>query len=603
VKDENPEVIEATLDQLELFKRLKRKSELLERAIALKSADKPRPWHSQARPEQLQPDGDWNIWLYMAGRGCVAADTRIYMPDTDTHERIGDLARAGEPVTVLSLTPDGPARTRTAEAPFFKGFAVLFDVVCSDGNKITVTGQHKFLAPTGWLRLADLGVGDFIGAVDVDWVKVECISPAGRGAFYDMHVPGWNNYAAEGMWHHNSGKTASGSQWLAEQAVKNPGSEWAIVAPTWRDCRKVCIEGKSGLLKAFLPGELESMNASDLTVRLKNGSKIYGYSSDGYERLRGSNLSGAWVDEAAVMGSVEDMFAEALLPALRIGKKPRVLITTTPRPIKFLRDLMARDDGSVFVTRGSTWDNAANLSEVALAELRSRYEGTRIGLQELEGELLEDVQGALWNHDLLDETRVSKEDMPPLARVVVGVDPAVTSGEKSDYTGIVVAGRSHDGHLYILEDLTMKGTPHHCMAKAINAYHRWHADRIVGEVNNGGDYIESVLRSVDSNVAYKTVRATRGKIVRAEPISALWEQRRGHIVGYLPKLEDQMCVYTADTKESPDNLDSMVWCCTELNMGASAAIWLSAISDICDKCEYANRKGATVCVKCGESLI
>jgi phage terminase large subunit-like protein len=422
VKDENPEVIEATLDQLELFKRLKRKSELLERAIALKSADKPRPWHSKAREKQLEPQGDFSVWLVMAGRG-------------------------------------------------------------------------------------------------------------------------W-------------GKTEVGANWLAEQAVKNPDTEWAIVAPTWRDCKKTCIEGKSGLLKAFLPGELDSLNASDLTVRLKNGSKIYGYSADGYDRLRGSNLSGAWIDEAAAMGSVDDMFREALLPALRIGKNPRVLITTTPRPIQFLKELIAREDGSVYVTKGSTWENAENLSESALTELRVRYEDTRIGRQELEGELLDDIEGALWNHQTLEDTRIQKSELPQLSRIVVGVDPAVTSGDKSDFTGIIVAGRCHDGHLYILDDLTMKGTPHQCMAKAIGAYHKWHADRIVGEVNNGGDYIESVLRSIDSNVAYKTVRATRGKLVRAEPISALWEQGRGHIVGYLPKLEDQMATYTADAKKSPDELDA-----------------------------------------------
>jgi phage terminase large subunit-like protein len=400
------------------------------------------------------------------------------------------------------------------------------------------------------------------------------------------------------------GKTRLAAEWLAEQAATHPHTEWAIVAPTWRDCRKVCIEGSSGLLKAFLPGELDSVNASDLTVRLTNGSKIYGYSADGYERLRGSNLAGAWVDEAAVMACVDDMFAEALLPALRIGENPRVLITTTPRPIKFLRDLVAREDGSVAVVRGATWDNAANLSKSALAELRARYEGTRIGAQELEGALLEDVLGALWSRQNIEDTRVLKlADVPTLTRIVVGVDPAVTSGEKSDYTGIVVAGRGADGHLYVLEDLTMKGTPHACMTKAVSAYHRWRADRIVAEVNNGGDYLESVLRTVDENVAYTKVRATRGKFTRAEPVSALWEQGRGHIVGSLPQLEDQMCVYTADSGEkSPDNLDALVWAATELQVGASAMVYLSAISRMCDKCDIPNKKSAALCVACGAPL-
>jgi phage terminase large subunit-like protein len=394
--------------------------------------------------------------------------------------------------------------------------------------------------------------------------------------------------------------TDTGANWIAEQAARNPGTDWAIIAPTWRDCRNTCLTGPSGLLKALMPDELESMNASDLTVRLKNGSRVYGYSADGYQRLRGANLSGAWVDEAAVMASVDDMFAEALMPALRIGLNPRVLITTTPRCIDFLRKLLARTDGSVAITRGATWENADNLSISALAELRARYDGTRLGKQELEGEIVEEVEGALWSHAILDSTRVDKH--PHLARIVVGVDPAVTSGDRSDDTGIVVVGRSHDGHLYVLEDATTKGTPNNCMAKAIGCYHRWHADRIVGEVNNGGDYIESVIRAIDPSVAYKSVRATRGKHVRAQPISALWEQGRGHIVKVLATLEDQMCLYTDDTKESPDNLDAMIWGATDLNVGSSAMNYLASISRICGCCDWPNPKTFTTCSKCGEKL-
>jgi phage terminase large subunit-like protein len=232
--------------------------------------------------------------------------------------------------------------------------------------------------------------------------------------------------------------------------------------------------------------------------------------------------------------------------------------------------------------------------------MRARYEGTRAGRQELQGELLDDVEGALWAHDLVDASRVSSA--PTLARIVVGVDPAVTSGEKSDSTGIVVAGRTSDGHLYILEDATMKGTPDQCMRKVVDVYKRWHADRIVGEVNNGGDYIGTVLRSVDPNVAYSTVRATRGKTVRAEPISALWEQGRGHIVGVLADLEDQMCSFTSDAKESPDNLDAMVWAATELNVGTSALMYLAAISTMCGVCDMPNSKKVSNCKGCGAAL-
>lgn len=406
------------------------------------------------------------------------------------------------------------------------------------------------------------------------------------------------------------GKTRLAAEWLAEQAARNPHTEWAIVAPTWRDCRKVCIEGSSGLLKALLPGELESVNSSDLTVRLTNGSKIYGYGAagEGYERLRGSNLAGAWVDEMAVFASPEELFSEALMPALRIGENPRVIVTTTPRPIRFLRELVAREDGSVAVVNGSTWDNAANLSKTALAELRSRYEGTRTGRQELQGELLSEVAGAYWSLDMIEHTRV--KTAPALARIVVAIDPATTSGEKSDMSGIVVAGRGLDGHLYILEDLTMKGTPHACMAKAVSAYHRWQADRIVAETNNGGDYLEHVLRTVDENVPYTTVRATRGKSVRAEPIAALWEQDRGHIVGCLPELEDQMAACMPPdangkdrkNKDPDDRVDALVWAATELQVGASAMNYLSAISKMCPSCDMPNLKRSMLCAGCGAQL-
>lgn len=396
------------------------------------------------------------------------------------------------------------------------------------------------------------------------------------------------------------GKSATGSNWLAEQAATNPDTEWAVIAPTWRDCRKVCIEGQSGILRALLPGELDSCNASDLTIRLTNGSKIYGYSADRPDRLRGANLSGAWLDELAAMVHAEDLWGEALMPALRIGERPQVVVTTTPRPINLLRELLARTDGSVRVVRGKTYDNADNLSKVALAELKARYEGTRMGRQELEGELLDDVEGALWNRDMLDDTRV--DISPAMVRIVVGVDPATTSGEKSDFTGIVVAGRSQDGHLYVLEDATMKGSPRACMSKAVQCFRDWHADRIVCETNNGGDYIENLLRTVDPNVPYKSVRATRGKIRRAEPISSLWEQNRAHIVGCLPQLEDQMCAFTPDTTESPDNLDALVWAATELSVGNSALIFLNSISQECPNCMGINGRSATVCKHCGSPL-
>jgi hypothetical protein len=194
------------------------------------------------------------------------------------------------------------------------------------------------------------------------------------------------------------GKTRAGAEWIAEQAATQPGTEWAVIAPTFREVRKTCIEGRSGLLNAFLPGELEGYNASNAQLRLANGSRIWGYSADKPDRLRGSNLSGAWIDELCSMVHAQQLWAEALTPALRIGDRPRVFITT-PRPVPLLRELLARDDGSVLTVHGSTWNNEANLSKTALEEMRIRHQGTRLGRQELLGELIEDVEGALWTRE------------------------------------------------------------------------------------------------------------------------------------------------------------------------------------------------------------
>ena len=394
------------------------------------------------------------------------------------------------------------------------------------------------------------------------------------------------------------GKSWIGSNWLAEQALATPGSEWAVIAPTFRDVKKTCFEGSTGLLAALQPGELREYNKSGLELTVASGAHIFGYSADQPERLRGSNLYGAWCDE---LGSWRYPAAwyEALMPALRIGKHPRVVVTTTPRPTALIRDLVSRDDGSVHITRGSTWENAANLSQAALTELRRRYEGTRLGAQELEGRLLDDIEGALWSSADIERARVRPEDVPDLIRVVVSIDPAVTSGEDSDETGIIVAGEGRDGHGYVLADLTMRGTPDACMRAAVRAYHDHQADCVVAEVNNGGDFVASLLRTVDPMVPYRAVRATRGKRTRAEPVSALYEQQRIHHVGVFPDLEDQMVSWTPDGLDSPDRVDALVWAVTELK-GISAGSWLSAYGTIrCETCEEAFlTAGRTECPWC-----
>lgn len=371
------------------------------------------------------------------------------------------------------------------------------------------------------------------------------------------------------------GKTRTGSEWLAQQVTKNPKTkdgvptQWAIVAPTFGDAKNICVEGPSGFLKALQHQGLENerdfiYNKSSHKIDFIDGARVHTFGADSPDSGRGLNLSGAWLDEIASWQYPYESWTEGLAPALRIGERPRVVVTTTPKPIKLIREWVSRSDDSIYVTRGSTFDNARNLSGTALSELSNRYEGTRTGRQELYGEILEQAEGALWIRNWIEDTRISKDNLPQLTRIVVGIDPAVTSGENSDETGIITCGIGIDKHYYVLSDDTLRGTPNEWGIKAIQAYTRWKADRIVAEVNNGGDMVVMVIQQVDRSAPVKKVHATRNKTTRAEPISALYEQGKVHHVGGFPQLEDQMVLWTPDVKKSPDRLDALVWALTEL---------------------------------------
>lgn len=372
------------------------------------------------------------------------------------------------------------------------------------------------------------------------------------------------------------GKTRTGSEWLAQQVIKNPKTkdgaptQWAIVAPTFGDAKNICVEGPSGFLKALQHQGLQNekdfiYNKSSHKIDFIDGARVHTFGADSPDSGRGLNLSGAWLDEIASWQYPYESWTEGLAPALRIGDRPRVVVTTTPKPIKLIREWVGRSDNSIHITRGSTFDNAKNLSSTALSELRSRYEGTRTGRQELYGEILEQAEGALWIRNWIEDTRVTKDNIPQLTRIVVGIDPAVTSGENSDETGIITCGVGIDKHYYVLADDTLRGTPNEWGKRAIQAYTRWKADRIVAEVNNGGDMVVMVIQQVDRSAPVKKVHATRNKTTRAEPISALYEQGKVHHVGGFPQLEDQMVLWTPDVKKSPDRLDALVWALTELS--------------------------------------
>ena len=280
--------------------------------------------------------------------------------------------------------------------------------------------------------------------------------------------------------------------------------------------------------------------------------------------LRGPQHDGALLDELASWRNPATF--DMLMFGLRLGQHPRTIIATTPRPTKLVRQILAREGHDVVITRGSTYENAPNLAPAFFTQIVSRYEGTRLGRQELNAEVLMDVPGALWSLDQIDSAR--REHAPDLARVVVAIDPAVSSKEGNDETGIIVAGRDEKGHGYVIEDLSGRYDPAGWARTAINAYWRHSADRIVAETNQGGDMVENTIRTIDENVSYSAVHASRGKFIRAEPIAALYEQSRVHHVGSFPELEDQMSSFVADIDRaklgSPDRVDALVWGLTEL---------------------------------------
>lgn len=358
------------------------------------------------------------------------------------------------------------------------------------------------------------------------------------------------------------GKTRTGAEQVVDWAVEEPG-DYFVCAPTFRDMRAVCVEGPSGVLQVLRRRALgHEWNLTTTQIAMANGSRLYCGSADEPDRWRGYNFRGGWGDEAAAWRRPET-FTQLRL-ATRMGARPRIVLTTTPKPTALIRDLASRDDGTVHITRGRMLDNVENLSDAAVAELLHTYGGTRLGRQELDGELLLDSPGALWSLAGIEAARVA--DVPALDRVVVAVDPAVTSGEDSDLTGIVAVGRAGD-QLYVLADASGRYSPDGWARVAVDLAAEWQADRVVAEVNNGGDLVERVLRQVDRDLPYRAVHASRGKRVRAEPVAALYEQGRVHHVGCFAELEDQLCGWTPDAPGSPDRMDALVWACTDLLEG------------------------------------
>ena len=329
------------------------------------------------------------------------------------------------------------------------------------------------------------------------------------------------------------------------------------------------IEGPSGIRAVAPSSARPDYEASRRRLVWPSGAVAYAFSAEDPDGIRGYQFSGAWSDELCKWRYPEETWSNLQL-ALRLGDKPRQIATTTPRPMALLKRLMAAE--TTALTRASTYDNRDHLSSAFFSEIAALYEDTALGRQELLGEIVDDIAGALWNWQLIEAARVTAP--PPLDRIVVAVDPPVTSGPDADECGIIIAGvtRCADGQTaFVLADWSAGGlSPRQWAEKTVAAYHEFEADRIVVEVNQGGDMAKTVIAQVDAAAPITGVHATRGKRLRAEPVAALYEQARVRHVGAFPKLEDQMTTYVGGAQSSPDRLDALVWALTELMLKPAA---------------------------------
>ena len=394
------------------------------------------------------------------------------------------------------------------------------------------------------------------------------------------HWPFWarpNQTAPEGDWltwlilaGRGFGKTRSGAEWVRAGAcgktplAKGKFHRFAIIAETSADARDVLVEGESGILACHPKDYRPLYEPSKRRLTWPNGAVGTLYNATEPDQLRGPQQDAAWCDELAKWQYARETW-DQLQFGLRLGAHPQVVVTTTPRPIPLIKEIMA--DGRTITTRGATMDNKANLAESFMHQIVAKYEGTRLGRQELHAEILDDVPGALWTRSMLDIAAIN--EAPEMARVVVAIDPSGTGGNDDghDSVGIVVAGRGIDGRCYVLADESCNLSPDGWARRAITAYHRFDADRIVAETNYGGAMVEAIIRAADRSVPYKTMTASRGKAVRAEPVAALYEQGRVSHVRGLDKLEDQMMLMTGGGyhgEGSPDRVDALVWAVTEL---------------------------------------
>ena len=371
------------------------------------------------------------------------------------------------------------------------------------------------------------------------------------------------------------GKTRAGAEWLSELARADGNLRLALVGATVEDVRRVMVEGESGLIAVAHVDREPKWIPDKGEVQFENGAVAYVYSASNYERLRGAQHHFAWCDELAKWTYAEKCWDNLML-GLRLGQRPRVFVTTTPRSIPLIRRLLARQD--TILKSGPTQMNR-NLPADFIEMIEELYSGTRLGRQEVNGELIEDVAGALWKREVIEACRVvlrQDQDERFFKRVVIGVDPPASA--HGDACGIVVVGLGRDDKAYVLADHSVEHASPEAWARAVAAAaDQWRADKVVAEANNGGDMVISTLRAADVGMPVKKVHASRGKAARAEPVSALYDHGKAFHVGAFPELEDQMCGLVIGggyegPGRSPDRADALVWAMTELMLGKAASV-------------------------------
>lgn len=364
-----------------------------------------------------------------------------------------------------------------------------------------------------------------------------------------------------------AGKTRAGSEWVRAQAAKG-AVRIALIGETYMSVRSVMVEGASGILSVSPNTQRPVFNSSLRQLRWKSGAVAELFSANDPDALRGPQFHFAWSDELCKWQYAQKTW-DMLQFTLRLGKKPCQVITTTPRPMKLLKAIMRSPDTTI--TKSSTYANRSNLSKNFFDKIIKNYEGTQLGRQELEAEIIEDSTDALWSRELVEDLRV-RVAPENLVRIVVAIDPPATGNKNSAACGIVAAGIDENKHIYVLGDYSAQGlSPIQWAQKALGAFRAHNGDRMIAEVNQGGDMVEQVIRQLAPQISFRAVRAIHGKKHRAEPIAALYEQGRVHHCGNFKHLEDEMCGWTGQGNEaSPDRLDALVWALTDLAFGTTS---------------------------------